>query len=500
MHTQAFHVHLVPRLRERGIEVRYICSGPDALGRYDPIATDCILHSAWDAIAGRLPDIPDWRLRIRHPDDWIIKRMAPHESMVFQTMDRMNRRRMKIQDLKRVYFRYVAMWQTLIDRERPDSVVFNSPPHIGYDYVLYIVCQSLGIPTWIVHRTFIPDRMMIVDSLENVPCPPADYAERDTSDSTPAAVLNGYDSNYYDARNAIWEDNSGRRFNKLDRTIKSAASALFFLYQMVRRPHMLRKPFYASAYGLEPRMPSYFVHQWRFFLDSLEMNRLREFYESRTEAPNQAHKYIYFALQTQPEVSSVPLGFGFSDQLRAVDLLLEALPAGWRLYVKEHPRQFVDNPQRCALGRSQDFYQHLERDDRIQLISTSVHSKALLAGSRCAASVAGTVGWEAVQAGVPTIVFGAPWYVYCPGVYRVETVREARNVLQQIDSGAQTVDARKLEIYKTWMSTNGTFRAYFTDIYGESSAISAEENAYSYAEAIEARMGPIPHGAKPVGT
>ena len=161
----------------------------------------------------------------------------------------------------------------------------------------------------------------------------------------------------------------------------------------------MRKPYVGSTFGLASKMPTRFEYLCLDLLESIHLYRLRHFYESHTVDPDLGANYVYYPLQFQPERTSIPLGLTFGDQLLALNMLAESLPPGWYVYVKEHPRQFTDNPLKARLGRSRRFYETLVSMDlgKVRLVSISTPSDALIRNSRLVATVAGTAGWEAVR-------------------------------------------------------------------------------------------------------
>lgn len=59
-------------------------------------------------------------------------------------------------------------------------------------------------------------------------------------------------------------------------------------------------------------------------------------YNKLAEYPDVSANFVYFALHYEPERTTVPDGRLFGFQLYAIRMLAEALPVGWRIYVKEH--------------------------------------------------------------------------------------------------------------------------------------------------------------------
>jgi len=182
--------------------------------------------------------------------------------------------------------------------------------------------------------------------------------------------------------------------------------------------------------------------------------------------------FIYFPLHLDPEMTTVPLGGVFWNQLDAVQQLAVSLPANWTIVAKENPKQ-------NGYARGMAFWHRLDRVPRTTLASRGVDSFRLIDGSRAVATVTGTAGWEALQVGKPVFHFGDAWYRSLPGA------RDARDpkVLSDIASATgptQDELSRGLRRLSTTMGC-GVVNSSYTKLVG---SFSAEDNAELVAESF----------------
>ena len=124
-------------------------------------------------------------------------------------------------------------------------------------------------------------------------------------------------------------------------------------------------------------------------------------------------KYIYVPLHNQPEMSTSSLGGQFRDQALLLECLANDLPTGWKIFVKENPRQ-------GAYARGPLFFHRLKRISQLQVLPSNANTHALSKNAQFVASVGGTAGWEAIRQGTPAMVFGAAWYGSFEGVVQYE--------------------------------------------------------------------------------
>jgi hypothetical protein len=105
-------------------------------------------------------------------------------------------------------------------------------------------------------------------------------------------------------------------------------------------------------------------------------------------------KFIYYPLQYSPESSiNVPAPF-FVDQMRAIDLILMAMPPDYQLVVKEHPAMRGERPL--------SFYRELRKKAGVVVVDYSVRSIDVIKRTALTISVTGTASLEAFLLGKPS--------------------------------------------------------------------------------------------------
>jgi capsule polysaccharide export protein KpsC/LpsZ len=118
----------------------------------------------------------------------------------------------------------------------------------------------------------------------------------------------------------------------------------------------------------------------------------------------------------------------------------------------------------------------------VKLVSFSTTSFELIDHSIAAATVSGTVGFEAVSRGKPVFLFGHAWYKGCEGVFYTPTQKLCEQSLSVIKNG-YTVDTEKVRLFVYVLEKCG-FEGYIDDIYEKMSSIPKLQNAQSIAAAI----------------
>ena len=127
----------------------------------------------------------------------------------------------------------------------------------------------------------------------------------------------------------------------------------------------------------------------------------------------------------QPERTTDPEAGVFSYQYLAIKLLADVLPAGWKIYVKEHPRQVNSHPDvRYMHYRSVDDYEQISELPNVVMISPSFDSQVLIKSCTMTAACTGSTVWEGMLQGKPGINFGRVWHGACRSSLLVKSVED----------------------------------------------------------------------------
>ncbi len=488
------HREVVAALKRRGVRFDVLDVAENSCGpraEYSRLAPEAEVLDSFRLYAAHLPEgappIDDG------VDEATIRYLAPFEGATLQMMDRRNGDAAPVQELRELFLRYAAFWQKLLDRHRPAAVVFHGTPHQGHDFVLYHLCRRAGVRTLLLERTFLNERMFVRNHLEDVPrwddaellaSAPDAEARAATSNADQGSAADG-GKNHYDTLN--------RRINDLEE-IRYRISVPYLLKELfdVRYWRGLRAPVTDSFYGVAQRRPTMFEFRRADWRARWATRRGLQTYQRLAVQPDLDARYVYLALHYQPERTTVPDGGRFADQTNLARLLAESLPEGWRLYVREHPRQFR-RPLIFPKVRSPGFYERLAAIPRVELVSLDFPAGELIGRSQAAATVTGSTAWEAVQAGRPGIVFGFPWYLHCPGVTRIDDAASCRDFLSAVAAGTFRVDPRTTAAFARRMNEH-CFRGCFTEGILKLSGLSYRENGERIAEALDRRLqAVVPH-------
>ena len=139
------------------------------------------------------------------------------------------------------------------------------------------------------------------------------------------------------------------------------------------------------------------------------------------DEPHPGERFILFPLHFQPEATTMVFAPFHENQLAVAENIAKSVPAGHRLYVKEHMAMWGRHPLW--------FYKRLRRIPSIKLIRPEVDIHDLLKQCAAVVTITSTTGLEAILYGKPVVVLGNIFYSIFDCVYKVHSYEELPHVL-----------------------------------------------------------------------
>ena len=124
--------------------------------------------------------------------------------------------------------------------------------------------------------------------------------------------------------------------------------------------------------------------------------------------PNDTEKFFIYPLHYHPESSTSILSPYYINEAEVIRNISLNLPAGYMLYVKEHPN---------AVGYNElDFYKKVHYLPNVKLMSHTLNVRDFIVKSSGVVTLTSTLGFEALILGKPVILLGDVFYKYFPSV------------------------------------------------------------------------------------
>ena len=361
-----------------------------------------------------------------------------------------------LEERKSYYYDVLKYWNTVIHKLKPDIFVSYNIPHTPVCLSLYLLCKyyyNIDVLFVECFPLLNKDYHIIGTSLEKL-----DESISKIYNSKEDISL-GPDSKKYLESIRSKEAKPPKHIVKdyelvyLHSRIKVRLKELFVLIlKTLKNGHGFKtdsewKKNIKPYYNIKSRMNNF---ETFFFHEKLrhKNKNLKKIYDNLVTKVDYSKKYIYFASQYQPEVTTTYIGKYYENFFLVLDILSAAIPDDWIIYYKENASIFINSSiLKGALCRDKHYYERLAQYKNIKMVSTDISTFDLIDHAQAVSTVTGTVAWEAVVRGVPSISFGSSiWYAGCNSIFSVRTFDEAKEAIKKIVNGYKP-DQNDIERY-----------------------------------------------------
>lgn len=389
------------------------------------------------------------------PGDNLIRQFYRTESTVLTMMDK-HYDNLNVNERKHLYYNMLQYWYGIIDKLKPEYIIFPTIPHSVYNYIIYDIAKFLEIKTIIFDEMVISDRMLYY------------YDFWQTSKVLDRVIEKNRGKNFlvndlsYDIKKYYLEQTDERQ----DATpvyIKQDKKN----YSGIGKIRLKTKIIFSSIkdFSIFIKVP--------IFLYKLFNENIKREYKAWQKEVDWTKKFIYFPLQYQPEGSSNPIADMFTDQILIAEILSASLPKDWYLYVKEHPTQFLMRGINYHGPRYRGYYKKIATLKNVRLVPIETNTFSLINSAQAVATAAGTAGLEAVFRKKPAIIFGYPRYRGCPGLFKVNDVESCRQAINKILAGFKVDQQQIINFLKSF--DEASFHAYIEKGFASISRLKPSE-------------------------
>ena len=358
---------------------------------------------------GEFAEYPEFEL----PEGLFRRVQALCEANLFTAVDQLSRNPALIgstlADYRSFFQMLVRRFTKLLVGKKVDLVFFQNLPHEGIEYVLYAVACALRISTVMTYQSVLPNRFFYCRTLEDF----GRFYSADPKTVTQRIALERkFEKKLFYIEQPATGEVAGWR-NTLKRVRERAKISIRDFGKTVKAK---------TGYDRLKNKTNRPEHPGEDYIRLLTLHS-----KSTIDFTRQ---YVYFPLHLQPELTTSAIGDQYTDQMLALERLRSFLPEQWWIYVKENPKQ-------THKQRDSGFFERLSKLPRTILVDRKVNTYQLLRHCEFAATITGTVGWEAVTGGKCALVFGRPWYLSLPGVFHINCCPDALTIANTHYSNTQ---------------------------------------------------------------
>lgn len=298
-----------------------------------------------------------------------------------------------------------SIYEYLFDH-RIDLIIFGAIPHAGFDYLWYVVAKAMGIKTVaFLDLACFPGKVMPCLSIERYGFLDLKHNGEWRKVDIPRQFYKelSYTSDYHEKKPVLYTP-----YNEIKMPT--------IIMSILKRKY-ISSNYKISFYNLIERL------SYKFIQLSLKKKYLKERFFYDYYSPKTEDKYVYFPLHLQPELCTECLGGIYDDQLLAVERLSAILPDGWKIYVKDYPKQ-------SYYKRGKLFWDRLSKIKSVCIVANYIDTYELMTSCQFVAAISGTAGYEAISGGKNVLLFGYAWYRTLPGVFTYEENMNINDVIK----------------------------------------------------------------------
>ena len=302
------------------------------------------------------------------------------DHQTFMLYDRTNRRMWETNSLK------VARISLLINRSHSilvtyqiNSIIYTSTPHNIFTWVFAKVAECLGVEVIYFRNSMVPWRFHMLRGLKRKPI-----------------LINLTYDKFEKKDKEMQETKLFQEFSQ-----KKHFLSLQAMPQYEKERFLLHK-------GRSLSIAAYIRANFRNPLSIINVIACKRRYDYLAmDFPN-GRAYAVFFLHFQPERTTLPEGYGFAQQLIALQAFRAALPQCVKLLVKEHPSTFRNV---CSWReRLPWFYDLIAGMGGTELTKMENNTYKLIDDATVVATITGSVAIESLLRGTPAIYFGLGGY------------------------------------------------------------------------------------------
>ena len=298
----------------------------------------------------------------------------------------------------------------------PDALILSENPHSHTHYLMYEICSYKNVPA-LKFNTWLPVPLLYSQILKTG----ERQIVKEKMDTNISQIMDDYITNFVEKLASQNEKgnfilpaikiqiNQNKLKTKLINFIKYG-----LILQIKEFWFQFRKFFGETYYPINPYKFGYFL---RLRIRNTRENNLLKTFKKSYKETDLEEEFVFFALSYEPERTTNPDGNEFHDQIIALTFLRSFIPKSYKIYVKEHPTQFL-NADRGSRGRSPIFYDAIQNISNLYIVNPEIETQRFIRKSKFVATISGSVGFEASTMGKKVLIFGDTWYENCPNTYK----------------------------------------------------------------------------------
>ena len=371
-------------------------------------------------------------------------------SIFLSAMDRTLPISISVHEQMRYFWDLIGYYNSLFEENKEiDSLLYDNTPHLPWDICLFYVAKALNKKVIIVRKTgirgylyidedFRPGKTNWKENYENIINPLKSIISKNyfIEDLRDLSFSKGQINGMWPYSVVIKKVSLIKKIIRYKRFKRFKNFLLSFIAIVKNVPNNKCGASESSGQntvlsGLKP------ISRWRYYKlcnqYAKHINDCEKAYKlCITKKPNLEEPFVYLPLHLQPERTTMPEGLYFDNQILMIRMLAAGLPDGWKIIVKEHPRQMVKYDMRSRHARSTYEYHSISKIENVIIVPVKDSHDQLVNKCKLTATISGSVSWEGLLIGKPSLIFSENWHANCKSTVFVRSEREVHSAIEYL--------------------------------------------------------------------
>ncbi|WP_100182732.1 hypothetical protein [Candidatus Nitrosotenuis aquarius] len=317
------------------------------------------------------------------------------------------------------------LYEKVLDEIKPDFVILNQPA-FHHNYLFYKICKARNVNVLLLKTTRVGYKCIITDEDELL-----NYKQKSfTVTNRTFEELQQYLASFSIYKQATEFE---------EKFQKSKSGFLKSVFQFLFVSNNSNAKTHYTYYGRTK-----FKVLIKSIIYSLK-TKYRKYYIDRNlvKDPDLNKQFIYFPLHIEQERSLLILAPYYTNQVEMIANIVQSLPIGYKLYVKEHPTMFSRG------WRSISNYKQIMNLPNVELIHPEFKPNDLITNCSLVITISGTNGFDAAFYQKPSIILSDTAFSTLPSVRRVRSLEDLPSVIKE--SLKITVNVSDLNEYVSYI-------------------------------------------------
>jgi len=290
---------------------------------------------------------------------------------------------------------YLLIWEKYLLERSPDLTLICDGSEIYY-ITFNLMAERLGIP-----RIFyncgngpVPDTMILDETSMFNKWVKRDYFKKNLTEVERKRVL----------------EFIGRV--KKDKPLIGGTVPVFSFKKIITHLEHMYDYLFSERWDYNP------LERARFLNRLINIRRAQKYYSK----PFFDERYLFFPLHVPLDAQIVYRASQFFRQDRTVEVVSKSLPAGYYLYVKEHPHSKGMIPI--------DWLERMSKLPNVKLVPPDTNAHDLIRNAHAIVVINSDVGWEALFYQKPVVVLAEPFYSGFGLTFDVENLNHLPQIIE----------------------------------------------------------------------